>query len=69
MGRLPEHCQRLLRVLMADPAPTYEEVSRALDIPIGAIGPTRGRCLWRLRLQVVGITEEAPGLKGSRNHT
>ena len=67
MGRLPEHCQRLLRVLMADPAPTYEEVSRALDIPIGAIGPTRGRSLGRLRLQVVGITEEAPGLKGWRN--
>jgi len=43
------HCQRLLRVLMADPAPSYAEVAAALDIPIGSIGPTRQRCLKCLR--------------------
>lgn len=42
-------CQHLLRVLLADPAPSYAEVSAALDMPIGSIGPTRGRCLDRLR--------------------
>lgn len=47
-------CQRLLRVLMADPAPTYAEVSASLDMPIGSIGPSRGRCLDRLRVLAVG---------------
>ena len=43
------HCRRLLRVLMADPPPSYAEVAAALDIPIGSIGPTRQRCLRCLR--------------------
>jgi RNA polymerase sigma factor (sigma-70 family) len=47
--RIPDRCRRLLRVLMADPAPSYHEVSAALDMPIGSIGPTRQRCLERLR--------------------
>jgi RNA polymerase sigma factor (sigma-70 family) len=46
---VPERCRRLLRVLMAEPAPSYQEVSAALDMPIGSIGPTRQRCLERLR--------------------
>lgn len=48
-GGLSERCQTLLRVLVADPPPSYEEVSAALDMPIGSIGPTRARCLERLR--------------------
>lgn len=55
LGRLSAPCQRLLRALMADPEPTYEEVSRALDMPIGSIGPTRGRCLKHLRRELGGI--------------
>ncbi|WP_371871320.1 RNA polymerase sigma factor [Phytohabitans rumicis] len=46
---LGPRCQALLRVLMADPAPSYAEVSEALDMPIGGIGPTRRRCLDALR--------------------
>jgi RNA polymerase sigma factor (sigma-70 family) len=46
---VPDRCRRLLRVLMADPAPSYQEVSAALEMPIGSIGPTRQRCLERLR--------------------
>lgn len=42
-------CRRLLRVLMADPPPSYAEVSAALDIAVGSIGPTRQRCLHCLR--------------------
>jgi len=34
---------------MATPPPTYEELAAALDVPIGSIGPTRARCLDRLR--------------------
>ncbi|MFI5909931.1 RNA polymerase sigma factor [Dactylosporangium sp. NPDC051541] len=47
--QLPHACQRLLRVLFADPPPTYETVSAALEMPIGSIGPTRARCLSGLR--------------------
>ena len=55
LNRISEPCQRLLRVLMADPEPTYEQVSSALAMPIGSIGPTRGRCLQHLRRQLDGI--------------
>jgi RNA polymerase sigma factor (sigma-70 family) len=48
-AQLSERCQRLLRVLTAVPAPAYTEVAAALDMPIGSIGPTRQRCLSRLR--------------------
>lgn len=46
---LPTLCRSLLRVLLADPAPSYAEVSAALDMPVGSIGPRRQRCLERLR--------------------
>ncbi len=42
-------CKVLLRTLMADPAPSYVEVSAVLDMPIGSIGPKRSRCLQHLR--------------------
>jgi len=46
---LTDRCKSLLRLLMADEEPTYEEIGAALGMPIGAIGPTRMRCLDRLR--------------------
>lgn len=46
---LPEADRRLLGMLFADPPIPYVEISRALDMPIGAIGPTRQRILKRLR--------------------
>ena len=49
LGRLRPACQRLLRVLMADPPPSYAEIAAALDIPVGSIGPTRQRCFQCLR--------------------
>jgi RNA polymerase sigma factor (sigma-70 family) len=53
---LSERCQALLRLLVADEEPSYEEIGAALDIPIGSIGPTRSRCLDRLR-STVDLTE------------
>lgn len=47
--RLSARCQHLLRVLMAADPPAYAEVSEALGMPIGSIGPTRMRCVDRLR--------------------
>jgi RNA polymerase sigma factor (sigma-70 family) len=48
-ARLNERCQALLRMLAAPEPPSYEEIGAALDMPIGAIGPTRARCLERLK--------------------
>jgi RNA polymerase sigma factor (sigma-70 family) len=50
LSRLPRRWQRLLEMLMADPPASYAEISDQLDLPIGSIGPTRGRCLARLRV-------------------
>jgi len=52
VGRLPLRCRQLIRVLMASPPPSYAEVSAALDLPVGSIGPTRARCLQRLRREL-----------------
>jgi RNA polymerase sigma factor (sigma-70 family) len=49
LGGLRPNCQRLLRVMMADPPPSYAEIAAALDIPVGSIGPTRQRCFKCLR--------------------
>ncbi len=46
---IEERCQALLRLVCAPEPPSYEEVAAALDIPVGAIGPTRARCLDKLR--------------------
>ncbi|MEU8222891.1 sigma-70 family RNA polymerase sigma factor [Kribbella sp. NPDC048915] len=47
---LPERWQQLLGMLMADPPVPYAEISATIGIPIGSIGPIRGRCLDKLRL-------------------
>jgi RNA polymerase sigma factor (sigma-70 family) len=44
--------QALLRLLVAEPRPSYEEIASALDMPIGSIGPTRQRALERLRQEL-----------------
>jgi RNA polymerase sigma factor (sigma-70 family) len=50
MTRLPSRWQQLLELLMADPPASYAEISDQLGLPVGSIGPTRGRCLDRLRV-------------------
>lgn len=45
---LPD-CQRLLALLIEDPPVPYDKISAALGIPVGSIGPNRGRCLDKLR--------------------
>jgi RNA polymerase sigma factor (sigma-70 family) len=48
-AELSPRCQHLLALLLSDPPPSYAEISVTLDIPVGSIGPQRGRCLDRLR--------------------
>lgn len=54
-SRLPERDQALLRMLVGDPLPSYEEIGAALDMRVGSIGPTRARCLERLRREAEGL--------------
>ncbi|MFJ1968068.1 RNA polymerase sigma factor [Streptomyces sp. NPDC087903] len=51
-GELGDRCRQLLRILMASPPPSYQEVSAALGIAVGSIGPLRQRCLRRLRARL-----------------
>jgi RNA polymerase sigma factor (sigma-70 family) len=50
MTQLPGRWQRLMEMLMADPPVSYARISDELGLPIGSIGPTRARCLARLRV-------------------
>jgi RNA polymerase sigma factor (sigma-70 family) len=47
--RLSKRDQDLLSMLFADPPVPYAKISSSLGMPIGAIGPTRQRCLARVR--------------------
>lgn len=49
VSRLSPRCQALLRVVAYAATPDYAAISRALAMPVGSIGPTRGRCLASLR--------------------
>ena len=48
-AELTERCQQLLRLLFTDPPLEYDDIGATLDMPVGSIGPTRARCLERLR--------------------
>jgi len=63
MSQLPQRWRQLLEMLMADPPASYTEISDQLGFPVGSIGPTRQRCLARLR-QLLDA-EEAFGTSGN----
>jgi RNA polymerase sigma factor (sigma-70 family) len=52
IAELPQRCQALLRVIAFADRPDYAAVARSLGMPVGSIGPTRGRCLAKLRRQL-----------------
>jgi RNA polymerase sigma factor (sigma-70 family) len=47
--QVSDKCRDLLRLLCTDPPLEYEDISTMLEMPIGSIGPTRARCLDRMR--------------------
>jgi RNA polymerase sigma factor (sigma-70 family) len=47
--QLSERCQALLRIVAFEHRPDYTKIATDLDMPVGSIGPTRGRCLQKLR--------------------
>jgi RNA polymerase sigma factor (sigma-70 family) len=56
LGRLPERCQKLLRIVAWEPRPDYSAVAESMEMPIGSIGPTRRRCLDKLRVELGGVS-------------
>jgi RNA polymerase sigma factor (sigma-70 family) len=56
LGRLPERCQKLLRIVAWEPRPDYSSVAEGLQMPVGSIGPTRRRCLDKLRVELGGAS-------------
>jgi RNA polymerase sigma factor (sigma-70 family) len=52
LDHLDDRCRRLLEMLFNDDADTpiaYDLVARSLSMAVGSIGPTRARCLSKLR--------------------
>jgi len=48
--RLPDRCERLLRMLYFDvDEPSYNDIAQKLSMPVASIGPTRARCLEKLK--------------------
>ncbi|GGJ75999.1 hypothetical protein GCM10010123_02470 [Pilimelia anulata] len=60
VARLTDRCRRLLRVIAFDDRPDYASISAELGMPVGSIGPTRGRCLDRLRALLADDPEWSP---------
>ena len=52
MMKLNGRQRALMQSLLVEPAPSYADVSVRVGIPIGSIGPTRGRCVRRLRQEL-----------------
>lgn len=51
IGELSDRCRRLLQLLFQDPrSPSYEEISREMEMPVPSVGPTRARCIEKLQL-------------------
>ena len=63
---LPPHDQQLIALLAADPPVPYTQISARLGIPVGSIGPTRRRCLDRMRRHpaIAALTDARPGPRG-----
>jgi RNA polymerase sigma factor (sigma-70 family) len=54
VATLTERCRELLRVVAFEQRPDYAALSARLGMPVGSIGPTRGRCLEKLRAALAG---------------
>ena len=49
ISALTPRCQELIRVIAFADRPDYAAIAESLGMPVGSIGPTRGRCLQKLR--------------------
>ena len=59
LAAISERCRRLLELLyFTTPTPSYDQVAKRMGMPRGSLGPTRQRCLDRMREHL------SPGLGG-----
>jgi RNA polymerase sigma factor (sigma-70 family) len=58
VASVDERCRKLLRVIAFMERPDYQSLSQELDMPVGSIGPTRARCLAKVR---TALTNEGGG--------
>lgn len=55
LSLLNERCRELLIALYFEQGkPQYSDIAERLDIPVGSVGPTRARCLERMRQLLEG---------------
>lgn len=64
MGALAERCRNLLSALyFEDPTPAYGELSQRLGVPVGSLGPTRARCMDKLRDGLESLSGSGAGIR------
>jgi len=60
-GRLDPQCREIITVLvLADPPVPYETASERLGRPIGSLGPSRRRCLQKMKALLDGDADDPP---------
>ena len=61
LAQIGDRCRRFLTAIyLEEPPASYEEICRREGLPLGSIGPTRGRCLEKLRKALADLPEFAP---------
>ena len=64
LGGVSERCRRLLEALYyEDPTPSYSELSQRLGVPVGSLGPTRARCMERLKGHYESLSDRPAGIR------
>jgi DNA-directed RNA polymerase specialized sigma24 family protein len=60
-NQLQERCRRLLWFLFYDPTqPSYNQIASSLAMPVASIGPSRARCLEKLRIKLKNLEGNQP---------
>jgi RNA polymerase sigma factor (sigma-70 family) len=61
LGQLPERCRNLVNLLYFDTAePSYAEIAEKMGMPVASIGPTRARCLEKLKKLLTPTQDQTP---------
>jgi len=66
VAELPERCRRLIRIVAFERRPDYSRLAADLGMPVGSIGPTRGRCLAKLRVALMQAESRPAEEEGER---
>ena len=70
LASLPDACRNLLIALYyEDPQPSYADLARRLGKPIGSLGPTRARCIERVRQILERLAVNDGGIRTGTSRT